>query len=394
MQTADILCFKALFKILMSPLWFINHNSNPGLFLAHICTLLTSHLRGTLLLAGNSNVVLNPISLRKNEVLCPLTWKNVLIPCHLDLVDLWREFHPFGRSYTYYSHPQHSHSRIDHMFILRKHLPLVCSASILAAPWLDHDPVLVVCHSLLCKLQYSSWVMNDSLLSLKDIQADLLKTSVEYFCLNCASVSSPLTFWEANKAVLRGQIIQLAMKCKRERQQCRLESQSELLSISFKQSPTPANRTLLEQAHTELHLCLINNMERTLRWSRQNWYAKAKKKQMQCWPTGCILLTLNSLLSLCVSVTMFSLATQFGCWTNSTIDSPHYIRPIISLVVKIQKLSYKASYWPYFLLNIRPLWIVIFRNQRFYNVLRNGKSAKGLVRMASWNSIIESWPTS
>lgn len=45
--------------------------------------------------------------------------------------------------------------------------------------------------------------MNDSPLSLKDIKADLLKASAEYFRLNSASVSSPVTLLEAYKAVLR-----------------------------------------------------------------------------------------------------------------------------------------------------------------------------------------------
>lgn len=134
-----------------------------------------------------------------------------------DLVDVWRELHPRGRDYTHYSHPHHSHSRIDHMFVLRKHLPLIHSSSILSVPWSDHDPILTVCKSLLCKPQFSSWVMNDSLLSYKEILKDIHKASVEYFKLNLGSVSSPITLWEAYKAVLRGHIILLASKRKKEK---------------------------------------------------------------------------------------------------------------------------------------------------------------------------------
>ncbi|PIO23866.1 hypothetical protein AB205_0182440 [Aquarana catesbeiana] len=76
------------------------------------------------------------------------------------------------------------------MFVLRKHLPLVVSASILAAHWTDHDPVLVISHSLLSKPQYSPWTMNDSLLSFKEALTDITQASVEYFWLNTGSVSS------------------------------------------------------------------------------------------------------------------------------------------------------------------------------------------------------------
>lgn len=96
------------------------------------------------------------------------------------------------------------------MFILWKHLPLVVSASILAAPWSDHNPVLVVCNSLFCKPQHSPWIMNDSLLSFKESLMDINQASVNYFRLNVALVSSPVTLWEAYKAFLRGHVIQLA----------------------------------------------------------------------------------------------------------------------------------------------------------------------------------------
>lgn len=141
-------------------------------------------------------------------------------------------------------------------FVLQKHLPLIVSTSTLAAIWLDHDPILVVCHSLLCKPQHSSWVMNDSLLSFKEILADIHQVSMDYFHLNAGMVSSPVTLWEAYKAVVRGHVIQLATKRKRERllARCTLEQHLESMLTTFKQSPTPDNRKLLDQACTDLDL--------------------------------------------------------------------------------------------------------------------------------------------
>lgn len=141
-------------------------NKNPGLFLTHICSLLNSHQKGTLLLAGDSNVSLNP-SLDNYPLDHKLPSPAAKIFKHSlqshDLVDVWRELHPLGRDYTHYSHPRHSHSRIDHMFVLRKHLSLIDSTSILAIPWTDHDPIVTVLHSIPSKPQHSPWIMNDSL---------------------------------------------------------------------------------------------------------------------------------------------------------------------------------------------------------------------------------------
>lgn len=56
-----------------------------------------------------------------------------------------------------------------------------------------------------------------------------------------------------------------------------LETRLESLSTTFKQFPTPANRILLDLACTGLDLCLTEEVERTLRWARRKWYAKANK---------------------------------------------------------------------------------------------------------------------
>lgn len=64
----------------------------------------------------------------------------------------------------------------------------------------------------------------------------------------------------------------------REQAQARraLEQRLEALS-AFKQSPTPANRRLLNKACTDLDLYLADEAECTLRWARQKWYTKANK---------------------------------------------------------------------------------------------------------------------
>lgn len=257
-------------------------NTNPGPFLTHVCSLLRSHQKGTLLLAGDSNVTLNPSldkypSDHKPPSAAAKSFSQSLQNC--DLIDIWRELHPLSRDYTHYSHPHHSHSRIDHMFVLRKHLSLIESISILAAPWSDHDPILTVCHSLLSKPQFSPWVMNDSLLSQKEILADIHDASVEYFRINTGTVSSPVTLWEAYKAVLRGHVIRIASRRKKERAKAQrdLKLKLEAATKVFKQTPTPTNRKLLDKARTELDLCLTDEAERTLRWARQKWYIKANK---------------------------------------------------------------------------------------------------------------------
>lgn len=55
----------------------------------------------------------------------------------------------------------------------------------------------------------------------------------------------------------------------------------ELVSVLIKLTPTPANRRSLDKARTDLDLCLSDEADRTLRWARQKWYAKANKPTAQ-----------------------------------------------------------------------------------------------------------------
>lgn len=58
------------------------------------------------------------------------------------LVDAWREVNPTLHSYTFYSHPQNSFSRTDHV-LLHASLPLLLFAHIQPVAWSDHDAVIV-----------------------------------------------------------------------------------------------------------------------------------------------------------------------------------------------------------------------------------------------------------
>lgn len=153
-------------------------------FLSHLHEVIFSHLKGTLLLCGDSNLVFQPRidcsardesrSDHNSKTYCGLLTK-------LGLVDAWRGFHPLPRDYTYFSHPHASFSRIDHVLVQKQFLPQVASASILTVPWSDHDPILVECKSLVLRPPRTSWCLNDSLLSRPEVVQELTTRSSEYF---------------------------------------------------------------------------------------------------------------------------------------------------------------------------------------------------------------------
>uniref|UniRef100_A0A3Q3X2F5 exodeoxyribonuclease III n=1 Tax=Mola mola TaxID=94237 RepID=A0A3Q3X2F5_MOLML len=69
---------------------------------------------------GNSYVVLgwDFNNVRNPKVDKTYTWEK------LDLVDVWRYFHPSTKEFTFYSHPHISYSRIDYFFISKSLLSI------------------------------------------------------------------------------------------------------------------------------------------------------------------------------------------------------------------------------------------------------------------------------
>lgn len=95
-------------------------NVNPGPFLTHVCSPLVAHRAGTLLLAGDSNLVLNPkLDKYPADTAAPSAVAKRFqqdLGDH-DLVDLWRDQHSLAKDFTHYSHPHQSQSRIDQVFM-------------------------------------------------------------------------------------------------------------------------------------------------------------------------------------------------------------------------------------------------------------------------------------
>lgn len=184
--------------------------------------VITPHLVGHVMLGGDSNTSLDQIldksdprkatlkhSPKQSSTLARLLHNH-------DLIDLWRDAHPTERDYTFYSHVHKTYSRIDHLFTLSPLLPYISSTKIVPTVWSDHSAVLVVLSDLWSKSRQPSWRLNESLLSDPIIAKEVEKAIQQYFQENTLPSSSPEIVWAAHKATLRGILIQLATRVKRE----------------------------------------------------------------------------------------------------------------------------------------------------------------------------------
>uniref|UniRef100_A0A3Q3WCQ5 Endonuclease/exonuclease/phosphatase domain-containing protein n=1 Tax=Mola mola TaxID=94237 RepID=A0A3Q3WCQ5_MOLML len=103
----------------------------------------------------------------------------------LDLVDVWRYFHPSDKEFTF-SHPHISYSRIDYFLMSKSLLSINEQMTIGTILVSDHVPVGLS----LCLVEF--------------IKSEIL----DYSLNNEGSMSNPAMEWDAFKAVIRGRLIQ------------------------------------------------------------------------------------------------------------------------------------------------------------------------------------------
>ncbi|XP_040198878.1 vomeronasal type-2 receptor 26-like [Rana temporaria] len=115
----------------------------------------------------------------------------------------------------------------------------------------------------------SHWRLNESLLDDPIIVIEIEKALKEYFLINDTDGISAETLWAAHKASIRGKIIQIATKLKKEKalKVEKLEREFASLSKQHKKDPLKVQIAQLDNARLALNLALTVKVERSIRWS-------------------------------------------------------------------------------------------------------------------------------
>lgn len=126
--------------------------------------------------------------------------------------------HPWTRDFTHYSHLHRSYSRIDYYFFIdHHHLALPISSSIETSPISDHAPISLKLRIPSLPLKITNSKPNDTL-SGEEVDKKQIEDELSlYFKENSNTDISPGVFWEAFKAHIRGRLIELGSRKKRER---------------------------------------------------------------------------------------------------------------------------------------------------------------------------------
>lgn len=134
----------------------------------------------------------------------------------LRLNDIWRTLNPGCKEYTFFSHRHRTWSRIDYFLISNSLTENVLGCSIGAISLTDHAMVDLQLNIYQKQNKSSRWRLNLTLLDEEQNQKAIADKLQLFFKDNLGSTERIATVWEASKAFIRGTMIAIASKKKKE----------------------------------------------------------------------------------------------------------------------------------------------------------------------------------
>ena len=203
----------------------LNVYAPPGAtwgFYRHVLDLMITKAQGMVICGGDFNLRLNP----KWDVSRPTQSQNTTVGKkmrkmikEIGICDVWREFNPTSRDYTFYSTPHKTYSRIDYFFMYNKDIGSVRTCKIGIMDLSDHSPVYLDLNLRNNKTR-TTWILNSNILKGK-LKEEIKHEILLYLSENDNGEVSPVMVWDAGKAVLRGKIIaKLALQRNSGRKNC------------------------------------------------------------------------------------------------------------------------------------------------------------------------------
>lgn len=197
----------------------------------------------------------------------------------IGIVDIWREFNPTSRDYTYFSTPQCTYSRIDYFFAFKRERLRIQSCDIGTIDVSDHAPIVMTV-DIGNNLKSTLWKLNSSLLNNPQVKEELEKATDTYFKDNNNGEVSPPIVWDTFKAVLRGKIISIYSSLKKRRQERLNSLYTKLKELKKDHQAKPGYKEVsvkIKQLQNEIDEIITQEVKKKLVFLKQGYYEAGSK---------------------------------------------------------------------------------------------------------------------
>lgn len=256
-------------------------NEDSPDFFKDIAGLLADVMEGLVLIGGDFNCIWNQYMDKLPAGGSTISRKSSTLHAmasELGLVDVWRRLHPREKDFTFMSQVHGSYSRLDMMLISGPDLYRVKECKIEPITISDHAPVTLKME-LGPKKSFRYWRLNVSLLNDEIIKQEIRQELKHYFEANEDDTISPVTLWEGAKAVMRGCIIAISCRLKKQRvnSQNKLEEKIKQLEREHQQSNKEDTLQAMKDTRKELDDLLTYKTEGALRFINRKYYEMGNK---------------------------------------------------------------------------------------------------------------------
>ena len=126
----------------------------------------------------------------------------------MDLIDIYRTFHPKTTEYTFFSSAHATFSRRDHILGHKSSLGKFKKIEIISCIFSDHNAMrLNINYRKRSVKNTNIWRLNNTLLNNQEITEEIKEEIQKYLEANDNENTTTQNLWDATKAVLRGKFI-------------------------------------------------------------------------------------------------------------------------------------------------------------------------------------------
>ena len=180
-------------------------------------TAIKGEINRNTIIVGNFNTPLSPMDRSSKMKIHKETQALNDTLNKMDLIDIYRTFHPKTTEYTFFSPTHGTFSRINHILGHKAGLGKFKKIDIVSSTFSDHNTMrLDINHRKKTVKNTNTWRLNNTLLNNQEITEEIKEEIKKYLETNDNENTMTKNLWDAAKAVLRGKFIAIQSYIKKQ----------------------------------------------------------------------------------------------------------------------------------------------------------------------------------
>ena len=193
------------------------HNIGEHKYIRQMVTAIKGEINSSTIIAGDFNTPLLPMDRSSKMKINKETQALNDTLNKMDLIDIYRTFHPKTTEYTFFSSAHGTFSRIDHILGHKSSLGKFKKIEIISSIFSNNNAMrLHINYRKKSVKNTNTWRLNNTLLNNQEITEEIKEEIKKYLETNDNENTVTQKLWDAAKAVLRGKFIAIQSYLKKQ----------------------------------------------------------------------------------------------------------------------------------------------------------------------------------